>query len=82
MIKELKPVMLEYMDPNQFGFVPKSCTTFALTSMLHRWLEATDGTGSYARATLLDYPCIRRLSPQYVRQSKLSCPTDNLFLHR
>lgn len=50
--------MLEYMDPNQFGFKPYSCTTFALISMLHRWLEATDGTGSYmyARAALLDYP--------------------------
>ena len=43
------------MDPNQFGFIPDSCTTFALTSMLHHWFEATDGTGAHVRAALLDY---------------------------
>ena len=39
---------------SQTGFIPNSCTTFALISMLHHWLEATDGTG-YVRAALLDY---------------------------
>jgi len=43
------------MDPNQFGFIPDSCTTFALISMLHHWFEATDGTGAHVRAALLDY---------------------------
>ena len=48
-------VMLECMDPNQFGFIPNSCTTFALISMLHHWLEATDETGSHVWAVLPDY---------------------------
>lgn len=39
---------------SQTGFIPNSCNTFALISMLHHWLEATDGTG-YVRAALLDY---------------------------
>ena len=30
--------MLECIDPNQFGFIPDSCTTFALISMLHHIL--------------------------------------------
>ena len=47
--------MLECMDPNQFGFIPDSCNTFALISMLHHWFEATDGTGAHVRAALLDY---------------------------
>ena len=53
--QEIRPTLLKAMDPNQFGFVPNSCTTFALISMLHRWLENTDGTGSRVRVSLLDY---------------------------
>ena len=53
--RELKPLMLECMDPNQFGFIPDSCTTFALISMLHHLFEATDKTGAHVRAALLDY---------------------------
>ena len=52
---ELKPLMLECMDPNQLGFTPDSCATFALISMLHHWFEATDGTGAHVRAALLEY---------------------------
>jgi len=43
------------MDPNQFGFIPDSSTTFALISMLHHWSEATDGTGAHVRVAPLDY---------------------------
>ena len=32
---ELKPVILKQVDPNQFGFIPGSSTTFALISMFH-----------------------------------------------
>ena len=53
--RALKPLMLECMDPNQFGFIPDSCTTFALISMLHHWSEANDGTGAHVRVALLDY---------------------------
>ena len=53
--RALKPLMLECMDPNQFGFIPDSSTTFALISMLHHWSEATDGTSAHVRVALLDY---------------------------
>ena len=53
--RALKPLMLECMDPNQFGFIPDLSTTFALISMLHHWSEATDGTGAHVRVALLDY---------------------------
>ena len=47
--------MLQCMDPNQFGFIPDSSTTFALISMLNHWFEGNDGTGAHVRAALLDY---------------------------
>ncbi|XP_078357466.1 uncharacterized protein LOC144642376 [Oculina patagonica] len=53
--KELKPAILSSVDPGQFGFIPGSSTTFALISMLHHWLCATDGNGSTVRTVLLDY---------------------------
>ena len=55
--EDLKPVLLSTVDPSQFGFIPGSCTTFALISMFHHWLRATctDGTGSTVRTALLDF---------------------------
>ena len=53
--KDLKPVLLKCIEPNQYGFIPNSCTTFALISMLHHWLKATNGSGSHVRVALLDY---------------------------
>ena len=53
--KELKPTILSSIDPGQFGFIPGSSTTFALISMLHHWLRATDGNGVTVRTALLDY---------------------------
>ena len=52
---ELKPKLLNTIDPNQFGFIPRSSTKFALISMLHKWLAATDGTSSTVRVILLDF---------------------------
>ena len=49
------PAVLEVIDPDQFGAIPKSSTTQALTSMLHQWLETTDGTGAAVRVVLFDY---------------------------
>ena len=43
------------MTPNQFGFIPDSCTAFALISRLHHWFEATGETSALVRAALLDY---------------------------
>ena len=53
--RELKTLMLDCMNPNQFGFIPDSCTAFALISRLHHWFEATDETSARVRAALLDY---------------------------
>ena len=46
----VKPAVLEWIDPQQFGAVPKSSTTCALISMLHSWLESTDRNGVTTRA--------------------------------
>ena len=53
--KALKPVVLSHIDPGQFGFIPSSSTTFALISMFHHWLRATNGTGMTLRTALLDF---------------------------
>ena len=53
--RDLKPTLLRYLVPSQFGFIPGSSTTIDLISMLHKWLEATDGTGATVRIVLLDF---------------------------
>ena len=50
----LKPLLLTCMDFNQFGFVPGSCTTFALISLIYCWSEVLDKSDCSVR-TLLDY---------------------------
>ena len=52
---ELKPKLLNTIDSNQFGFISESSTKFALISMLHKWLAATDGTSSTVKVILLDF---------------------------
>ena len=49
------PVVLELIDPKQFGAIPKSSTLQALISMVHSCTQTTDGTGSAVRVVLLDY---------------------------
>lgn len=49
------PAILNIIDPNQFGAIPKSSTAQALISMTHEWSKATDGTGAAVRVILLDY---------------------------
>ena len=43
------------IDSNQFGTIPKSSTTHALTSMLHIWNKQTDGNGFDVRIVLFDF---------------------------
>ena len=69
--KELKPVLLSAIDPAQFGFIPGSCTTFALISMFHHWLRATDGTGSTVRTALLDFRKAFDLVDHHILVAKL-----------
>ena len=49
------PAVLRVIDPDQFGAIPKSSTTQALVSMVHKWLQATDGTGAAVRVVLFHY---------------------------
>ena len=49
------PVVLEVIDPNQYGCIPAASTLDALTSMLHTWLQATDGSGAAGRVVPLDH---------------------------
>ena len=43
------------LDPNQYGFIPGSCTTLALISLIHHWTEIVDVRGRTVRALLTDY---------------------------
>ena len=84
---DLKPVMLSVIDPSQFGFILGSYTTFALISMFHQWLRATDGTGSTVRTALLDFRKAFDLVDHHILAAKLlaakswretlSCELDN-----
>ena len=69
--KELKPTILSSINPGQFGFIPGSLTTFALISMLHHWLRATDGNGSAVRTALLDYTKASDLVDHHLLIAKL-----------
>ena len=51
----MKPALESLADPNQFGTIYSSSTVFALISMIHKWLEATDGNGASVRVLLFDY---------------------------
>ena len=49
------PAVLKIIDHDQYGGIPKSSTLFALISMFHHWLQATDGTVAAFRVVLFDY---------------------------
>ena len=49
------PTVLNNLDMNQYGAVPKSPTTFALFDMLHDWCKGTDGSGATIKTILFDY---------------------------
>lgn len=51
----IKPAVEKMADRNQFGTISGSSTVLALLSMVHQWLEATDGDGSAIRVILFDY---------------------------
>ena len=53
--KYVKPAVLNVVDPNQYGVMPKSSTTMALISMLHHWFHETGGNGAVIRAIIFDY---------------------------
>ena len=51
----IKLALEDVVDPNQFGIISVSSTVLALISMVHKWLEATDGNGATVRVFLFDY---------------------------
>ena len=50
----VKPAVLKKIDKNQFASIPKSSTTHALISMLHKLNSQTDENGSTVRVLLFD----------------------------
>ena len=48
------PVVMDVIDLNHFGRIPKSSTHHTLTSMVHNWTKATDSTGAAVRVVLFD----------------------------
>ena len=51
----IMPAVLNNLNLNQYGTVPKSSTTFALLDMLRDWSEGTDGNGATIKTILFDY---------------------------
>jgi hypothetical protein len=51
----VKPAVLRKIDINKFGTIPKSSTTHALISMIHKWKKQTHGSGSMVRVVLFDF---------------------------
>ena len=52
--------------------VPRSSTMHALISMLHPWLESTDGNGATTRAVLFDFRKAFDLIDHHALVQKLS----------
>jgi hypothetical protein len=86
--KYVSPPVLSMADPAQFGGIPRSSATHALISMVHKWSEATDGTGNVVRTVLFDYrkafdlvdhlilarKVIQLSVPSFVREQSLLMP--------
>ena len=51
----IRPALERIADSNQFGNVSGSSTVLALLSMIHEWLQATDGNSASVRVFLFDY---------------------------
>ena len=72
------PAVLQVLDPNQYGAVPKSSTTQALIHMVHHWSKETDGNDTTVRVTLFDYQKAFDLIDHKIlvnKLCKLSIPT-------
>ncbi|XP_022785410.1 uncharacterized protein LOC111325784 [Stylophora pistillata] len=54
-LRYVSPAVLQIIDPNQYGGIPRSSTLYALISMVHNWSQATDATGAAVRVVFFDY---------------------------
>ena len=55
MCNYVKPAVLKMLDPNQYGAVPKSSTTQALSHMIHNWAKGADRNEVTAGVIMFDY---------------------------
>ena len=67
----IKLALEEKVAPNQFGTITGSSTVMALISMVHKWLEATDGNGAAVRMFLFDYRKAFDLVDHHILANKL-----------
>ena len=51
----VKPAVLKKIDHHQYGTIPKSSSTHALISMMHKLYVSTDGNGATNRVVLFDF---------------------------
>ena len=58
------------LEVNQYGCIPASYTLHAITSMLHTWLQATDGPGAAVRVVPFDQRKAFHLSDHTLRVRK------------
>ena len=68
------PAVLKIMDHDQCDGIPKSSTLFALISMFHHWLQATDDTSAAARPltlSIIRYLLLRSMASICRTASKL-----------
>ncbi len=68
----VKPAVMQKIDQYQYGTVPKSCTSYALISMIHSWTKGTDGNGSIVRVMVFDFQKAFDLIDHYILADKLS----------
>ena len=85
--KELRLAVLKILDPNQFGIILGSSTSQALIKMIHRWTEATDGSGASVRVVLFYYQkafdfdhsiIVSKLESLDISHATIKCITDFL----
>ena len=72
MERYVKPAVMRKIDQYQYGTVPKSCTSYALISMIHSWTKGTNGNGSTARVMVFDFQKAFDLIHHCILPDKLS----------
>lgn len=73
-----RAAVLKVVDPHQFRGIPRSSTLHALSSMLHHWLQTTEGTAAAVTITLFDYKRAFELRNHNI----LVCKVLSLFIPR
>ena len=54
-VKWVWDIVQDRVDPNQYGSIKKSSTTYALVDLLHQCYTSTNASKQYARILLLDF---------------------------